>query len=263
MPLISDDAPDMVRPPKTAELIAGYLRTRIVRGDLPPDAALPGETQLMAQFGVSRPTLREAFRILETESLIVVKRGVHGGPRVTSPDPAVAARSLGALLQLHGNSISDVYAARKLLEPPCARVLAMRRTVTDLADLQACIDRLNALLDEDAGDALDRVSWSNATHAFHALILERSGNKTVAILGGVLAEIVRMHLQVTVRRSQQDASALMHFRRATRSYEKLLRLIEAGDGDAAEAHWTVHLEAASRTVISEDRRPNSVVNLFG
>ncbi|MGX9883090.1 FadR/GntR family transcriptional regulator [Streptomyces sp. NPDC002276] len=52
------------RAPKTAESIPAQLRRRIVRGELTPGETLPPEHQLIEQFGVSRPTLREAFRIL-------------------------------------------------------------------------------------------------------------------------------------------------------------------------------------------------------
>ena len=82
----------IVRAPKTAELIAGRLRRQIVRGELKEGDTLPPELALMGQFGVSRPTLREAFRILETESLICVRRGARGGAQVTAPELSVAAR---------------------------------------------------------------------------------------------------------------------------------------------------------------------------
>jgi len=59
-------------------MIASYLRSRIVRGELAEGDSLPSEVELMHQFDVSRPTLREAFRILETESLIVIRRGSRG-----------------------------------------------------------------------------------------------------------------------------------------------------------------------------------------
>ena len=68
-----------VKVPKTAELVATQLRNQIVRGDLREGDALPPEAALMAQFGVSRPTLREAFRVLESEALISVRRGARGG----------------------------------------------------------------------------------------------------------------------------------------------------------------------------------------
>ena len=65
----------VLRAPKTGELIATYLRRQIVRGELRPGETLPAESQLMEQFSVSRPTLREAFHILEAETLISVRRG--------------------------------------------------------------------------------------------------------------------------------------------------------------------------------------------
>src|SRR2546423_893707 len=70
-----------VRVPKTAELVARALRRQIIRRELGQGEALPSESALMEQFGVSRPTLREAFRLLESESLIEVRRGVRGGAR--------------------------------------------------------------------------------------------------------------------------------------------------------------------------------------
>src|SRR5215218_6683547 len=121
----------LVRAPKTAELIATHIRRQIVRGELKEGDTLPPEVRLMEQFGVSRPTLREAFRILETESLISVRRGSRGGAQVMAPDLSVAARYVGLLLQLQGATIVDVYEARMVLEPVCARLLAECRTEQD------------------------------------------------------------------------------------------------------------------------------------
>ena len=135
-----------MRAPKTAELIAGHLRRRIVRGELAAGETLPPEVGLMDQFSVSRPTLREAFRILEAESLIRVRRGARGGAQVLAPDPMVAARHVGLLLQLQGTTLEDVYAAREVTEPVCARMLAEVRTEQDLADLATVVDDLAALI---------------------------------------------------------------------------------------------------------------------
>ena len=68
-----------VRVPKTAELVAQLLRQRIVRGDLHEGDTLAPEAALMTEFSVSRPTLREAFRVLESEGLINVHRGSRAG----------------------------------------------------------------------------------------------------------------------------------------------------------------------------------------
>ena len=80
-----------VRVPKAGELVAAQLRRQIVTGELSPGDPLPSEAALMDKYGVSRPTLREAFRILESESIIRVLRGAHGGARVLAPSTEVAA----------------------------------------------------------------------------------------------------------------------------------------------------------------------------
>ena len=82
--------PSPVRVPKAAELVAAHLRRQIIRGDIAEDEALPAEAELMHIYNVSRPTLREALRILESESLIVVKRGARGGARAALPDATAA-----------------------------------------------------------------------------------------------------------------------------------------------------------------------------
>src|SRR5690349_3670465 len=87
-----------VRVPKAAELVAARIRRQIVDGDLPAGTGLPPEAELVARYGVSRPTLREAFRILESERLVTVRRGVKGGALVQSPSLDVATRSAQALL---------------------------------------------------------------------------------------------------------------------------------------------------------------------
>lgn len=106
----------VVRVPKAGELVAADLRRQIITGRLEPGAPLPNESVLMDRFGVSRPTLREAFRILESESIIKVLRGARGGARVVAPDGSVAARYTGLLLQYQGVPLADVYRARTAIE---------------------------------------------------------------------------------------------------------------------------------------------------
>src|ERR1700737_3860241 len=91
-----------VRVPKAGEMVAAQLRRQIVLGQLKEGDQLPSESVLMEQFGVSRPTLREAFRILEAEGAITVRRGVRGGARVQVPDTNGAAPHIGLPLQDRG-----------------------------------------------------------------------------------------------------------------------------------------------------------------
>jgi GntR family transcriptional repressor for pyruvate dehydrogenase complex len=67
----ADGRPEQTfRVPKMAEMISDHLRRQIVRGELSEGDVLPSEQELQTRFNVSRPTLREAFRILESESRI-------------------------------------------------------------------------------------------------------------------------------------------------------------------------------------------------
>src|SRR4029077_5135686 len=173
-----------VRVPKAGEMVAAHLRRQIVLGELKEGDQLPAESVLMEEFGVSRPTLREAFRILEAEGSITVRRGVRGGARVQVPDIGAAARSIGLLLQYRGALLSDVYEVRAVLEPAAARMAARRRTSADLARLQEALDRHRESLD-DPGKAFA------ADAEFHRLVVELSGNETLQILVGMLTNIIR------------------------------------------------------------------------
>ena len=257
-----DPAGQVLRAPKTAELIASYIRGQIVRGDLKTGDSLPSETALLEMFGVSRPTLREAFRILEAESLITIRRGARGGARVVSPDIAVAARYVGLLLQMSGTTIADVYEARMVIEPAAAGLLATRRTQQDLDDLGACIEHLVVMLESD--EQFQNVeARSQATQRFHDLVLERAGNQTLSVQAGVLREVVAMHLSTVVARSVDRADTEDQFRKMIRSFRKLVRLIEARDTEGAERHWRTHMEVAGRRMLRDDLGSKTVVDLFG
>ena len=251
-----------VRAPKTAELIAARLRGQIVRGDLRPGDTLPSEIQLMEQFGVSRPTLREAFRILEAEALINIRRGSRGGAQVTAPDLSVAARYVGLLLQIQGTTLDDVYEARMVAEPACARMLAKRRTGQDLADLSAVVGQLEAAVESRDDAVPDLAEWSRLTYRFHELVMERSGNRTLAIQGAVLQDVVGMHTTVRVARNFDATESPERFQRAIKAYKKLVALLDAQDADGAECHWRSHMKAAADYLLRGELHNKPVVDLF-
>ena len=159
-----------IRVPKTAELVAAELRRKIVRGELAEGDALPSEAALMAEFAVSRPTLREAFRVLESESLISIRRGARGGARVQLPNGNVAASYAGLVLEYRGTTLQDVYDARTFIEAPCAALLAQRRTEQDLAHLKQAVAQAEQLMDDPQAFILAHME-------FHALVVELAGNR--------------------------------------------------------------------------------------
>jgi DNA-binding FadR family transcriptional regulator len=249
-----------LRQVKTGEMIASYLRGKIVRGELTEGECLPSELELMRQFDVSRPTLREAFRILETESLIELRRGARGA-RITAPSIEVAARYIGLLMQTSRTTVSDVYEARSLLEPVAAGLLASRRTPQDVADLSACADDLERLI--GPGQAPDDgAAWTRRSQRFHDLILQRSGNKTLAIQSLVLQEVVDTHLLLASRQPGMASLPAAAFARVVRSYRKLIALVEARDAARAEAHWRTHMAVAARSLLPAELKSATVLDIF-
>jgi len=233
--------------PKISELVAARLRREIVLGELREGDPLASESELMVDFGVSRPTLREAFRILESEGLISVVRGTKGGTVVHSPSAEVAARYTGWVLQHQQGTLADVYAARVTLEAKCARILAAGRTRKDL-------DRLRAAL-EHSEDELGRLSdrdcrlLANAQHHFHGLIVELAGNRALSLLANMIDVVLdRADIQYAeIAQSNRGIEEL--WQREQRGHVKLVGLIEAQDADKAGALWEDHLEECAQQVL--------------
>ncbi len=121
---------------------------------------------------------------------------------MVAPDASVAARYVGLLLQMQGATINDVYEARMISEPPCARLLALQRTDEDIEKLTEVVDELKAEVAAKKPFIPDPYTWSRLTYRFHELILEGCGNKTMAIQGAVLQDIVATHLRTKI--AQRD-----------------------------------------------------------
>ena len=117
--------------------IATAIRESILSGALAIDQRLPNEAELAAQFGVSRPTVREALKRLAAKNLIRSQRGVSGGNFVTLPSSEQVRSDLSTtatLLVSHEVfSLAEVAESRRLLETLCARLAAERRTTEHLA----------------------------------------------------------------------------------------------------------------------------------
>jgi GntR family transcriptional regulator, transcriptional repressor for pyruvate dehydrogenase complex len=241
-----------VRIPKAAVVVAGSLRRSIVRGDLQPGDPLPNETALMELYDVSRPVVREALRIIESEALISVKRGAGGGARVRRPDVGVAARHTALLLQLEGTTLADLFEARAILEPEAVRRLALRHSRDDVRQLR----RRHR---EDQRHVDDPAVYAVHAARFHEELIELSGNKTLAVLGRQLLEIVESHNRATLERTDDAVEVL---RGASDFHGRLIDLIEAGDAEAAEAHWRQHLDEAAAVAL-ERLGPTTIVDLLG
>ncbi|QBJ95561.1 FadR family transcriptional regulator [Rhodococcus sp. ABRD24] len=233
----------VVRVPKAGELVAANLRRRIITGELGAGDPLPSESVLMEQFGVSRPTLREAFRILESESIITVLRGARGGARVMAPDASVAARYTGLLLQYQGTPLVDVYRARASLEVSAVGVLAG-------PDHVDALDRLAGMISTGAELVDDAAAFAHHDVLLHQSLVDLAGNETLAVLAGMLVHIIEAHNALFIA-SHGDGTERPAARAAQRAYTKLLGHLRNSDGVEAQNFWRKHLDGIEKYMVGD------------
>jgi DNA-binding FadR family transcriptional regulator len=226
--------------PKMADIVAGDLRRQIVSGALKEGDPLPPEDQLMEHAGVARTTVREALRILESEGLLVVRRGAGGGARIKAPSVSNVARYIGLVLQAEGATLHDVFDARLMLEAPAAGMLARSKDRDDIvASLRRALDEEEAVLDEP-------VELSHAYGRFHNLIVQLSGSQTFEVLTSVSNRLIQVQADRYMRAEaaqpeRRAASDLAH-----RAHIHFVELVVAGAAQDAEELWRKHLAAGER-----------------
>jgi GntR family transcriptional regulator, transcriptional repressor for pyruvate dehydrogenase complex len=227
--------------------VADELRTLIVSGELSEGESLGREPDLVERFGVSRPSLREALRILEAEGLITVERGVRGGVVAHEPDKRMTARTAALVLRSRNVPLADVFEARSLLEPVAARKIASmpaRARTAVTAELGALV----GAQEEAIGDP---EAFAVANTEFHERLVALSGNQTLGILSEMLNEIVTRAV-TAVSRAGDGTGSLATRQRGVRSQRRLLRLIEEGVPAAAEEHWRAHMAVVAKVMLGQE-----------
>jgi len=112
-----------IAPPRVASVISDDLRRRIVEGDLPDGTLLPSVAELMGRYGASRPTVREAVRVLEAELLLAHTPGNRATFTVAGPSLPPVAKATAISLHLRGATVAAIRNVRADLERRLARWL--------------------------------------------------------------------------------------------------------------------------------------------
>jgi GntR family transcriptional regulator, transcriptional repressor for pyruvate dehydrogenase complex len=235
-----------VHVPKVAELVAAHLRARIVSGDLADGDELPRESELRAEFGVSRPSLREALRVLETEGLIRIRRGNVGGAIVRRPTASSAAYHLSLTLRVNEVTHDDLAIARLAVEPICAALAA------GLPDRQAIVGELTLLVDESER-CTTTASFTESAHEFHRRLTERCGNTTMAVMAGTL-EAVWGAQETRAVETEFRANDAAHRgdrerRKSIAAHRRIIAAIAEGSADRASRAMRQHLAEAQEVLV--------------
>lgn len=238
--------------PKLTEVVADVLRREILTGTISEGDNLPLEQDLAVQLGVSRPTLREALRVLESESLIRPRRGSREGAVVIAPTIDSAARYFGYLLQYSDTTLEDLARARLMLEPPLVATLARDHDEEDLTALRAALARESVALDESG-------EFRFAQVMFHELACTLAGVETMSIfirqLNWVLRGLVDEHRAPQGNYNQAQAA------KAHKAHARLVELVESGDYEKTLEFWHDHVcEIDKRLLFGQEGK--RVVDLY-
>jgi GntR family transcriptional repressor for pyruvate dehydrogenase complex len=220
---------------RTHEAVLRHVEDLLVRGELAPGDRLPAERVLAERLGVSRPSVREALKVLEALGVV---RGSPGQGRgsaavvVTRPGEA-----MGAALRLHaataGLPIEDLVETRVLLES--ASVAALARRVGSAGD--GVLARPRALLAAMADPALPAGEFHALDSAFHVAVADAAGNAVVAAVMAALREAIQGYVLRMVPALPDWQSTAAGLRA---EHEAVLDAVAAGDGATAarlvEAH---------------------------
>lgn len=173
--------------------VAYALKDWIVERGLNPDDRLPSEPELIARFGMSKGTIREAIRLLEAQGLVKTRTGPGGGAFVNAPSESRTQALLSNYFYFRDLSIEDIYQLRRVLEPELAADLAGKLSEHDLQRLEATMNQFDAPACNAEEERLQHI----ASLEFHKVLGEFTDN---AMLGFAVRFLANVLIELTVYR---------------------------------------------------------------
>lgn len=182
----------VTRPLKTSEQVARNVVHDIIERGLQPGDGLPSETAMLELYGVSRESLREGLRLLETQGLITIRRGPGGGPVVGTVDPANLGRVSTLYYYMAGATYRELFDAWVLSEATLAELAASN------PDPQQRWDALGAYVEAGMAPHSDEeLEAFVMTHLeFHSAIAKLVNNRVIELVLRTSGQIASHHVAV-------------------------------------------------------------------
>ncbi len=147
---------------------------------LEPGETFATEAELLQQFDVSRPTLREGIRILESQGVLEQRPGPGGGLVLRRPSLDLLAHSLSVYLRFNDVPFVTVLQAREVIEPALAAEAAEEGTDDDFREMEESIERMKA-------QGEDQAAFIAENRVFHGIVARASGNKVLETFWGTIS----------------------------------------------------------------------------
>lgn len=220
---------------RLSERIVTQVEQLLADEELKPGDRLPPEREMAQMLGVSRPSLREAVRILQARGRLLVKHGQ--GVFVTAPS---SQREVAAALGDVRLSTEEMFAMREVLEVPAARWAAERVTARHLDTLRGVLDELHTAVEATPSD-LDRIAELDAR--FHLTIAGAAGNRFLQQTSHLLSTMILSGMETTLLiPGRRERSRVQH--------ERILAALAAGDPGAAARAARMHIRSALSAALS-------------
>jgi DNA-binding FadR family transcriptional regulator len=210
------------------------LMERIRTGAIAPGSQLPSERELMEEYGVGRPAVREALQTLERSGIVEIAHGERARVVVPTAERLVAQIAGGAmhLLRTQPDSLEHLKEARVFLETGTARMAAERATEEQVAGLRLAIARQRAAM-ADVEQFLER------DMAFHREIASISGNPIFPAIVEALFRWASEYYRTLVRAPGAEELTLAE-------HTRIVDAIAAHDSSAAADAMHAHLTRANK-----------------
>jgi GntR family transcriptional repressor for pyruvate dehydrogenase complex len=212
--------------------IVAQIQQLLADGRLKPGQQLPSERELSELFQVSRASVREAIRALDSMGLVEIRSGE--GTYVASTVDSLLS-PLAFAIRPQGDNLREVFEARRIVEPAIAALAAERANPSE-------IRRLEAILEEQAQHVSKGETGVEADSAFHSTLAQAAKNKVFLRLDDAMVQSLR---EVRERSLQADGRPA----RSLAGHQKILRAIRAKDPAKARQAMLEHLEAIERNIM--------------
>lgn len=216
------------------EYVAEQIRRHIALRLVGPGESLPSERELAVIFGVGRPTIQHALRLLEADHLVQARRGRSGGTFVCQPavDAGVMDELMARLLRRRAE-LEEVLVYRRAIEPQVAREAARTRRRADVSAMSEAILRMSQTVDEP--------DYMRHDTEFHLAVARATRNRFMVSA----VEVVRLRLNDAM--SLLPESDIWH-RRLSGEHEAIMAAIESRSPDTAEQAMDAHVAASDQSV---------------
>ncbi|MFG1819549.1 FadR/GntR family transcriptional regulator [Kribbella sp. NPDC049174] len=213
-----------VQPVRAYQRIVEQVEDALARGDLAPGQRLPSERELVAQFEVSRSTVREALRVLESNGVVRSRPGDPNGPEILPFSQSALRKQMVRLARVDELTLSELIGFRMIMDGAAIQVASRLRTPEQLTEMEETLVAMRAAID------VDFEAFSEADLAFHDVIAQISRNSLIQTCNEVVRGVVLTLISDKVAHAQNSRALMLE---SLQHHAEVVDAIRAGDGHAA------------------------------